>query len=152
MLKESWPVFCKNKGCLCSGTLQGEYSKTPFSAQWLPKFFQDRRCAKSLRPPGWHARRPKPLRLPVRIFEAAPHQRAFRLFGECHAPFHAVDADEISQLHLPVAHTVRQRKDNVLFNRAFQMPRTVLCVSTFFEQEGLDRGCATEDELAVPVA
>jgi len=52
-------------------------------------------------------------------FSSSTGTTRFRLFGECHAPFHAVDADEISQLHLPGRHKVRQRKDNVLFNRAF---------------------------------
>ena len=76
------------------------------------------------------------------------YHRAFRFFykGEFILP-HQIDADEISQLHLSSRHQVRQRKHQMPFNRPFQVPRSILRIGTFRQQEVLHLCRAIEYEL-----
>ena len=67
------------------------------------------------------------------------HQSTFGFLGKGQTTFFHVDADEVTELDLAGGNKIRQGKDNVLFDRPLQVPRTVLWIGAFQQQELLDR-------------
>ena len=58
-----------------------------------------------------------------------------------------IDADKITELHLAGRHQIRERKHQMAFDGALQVPGAIFRVRAFVQQEALNFRRAVENEL-----
>src|SRR5271165_4445509 len=97
-----------------------------------------------------HVRRDMRARLQPVPRQQDRHQCSFSFFDEGHSTVTiAVDADEVSQLHLPGCDQVRQRENNMTLDGPLQVTSAILHVGPLADQELLYRSRAAEYELVI---